>query len=840
MAVTSGPSGDNLYTYQYVLNLAVASAARVIRLNYVSRNATAFAGVVTGGTSGATAAVISDSNAGGSPAASGYIVVAAPVGTFVTGESLTDGGAAATSSSSQYGYTTLTLTLPGAVTDHGLQVGDTAWLQSTDVNFSTGSRVVLNRSATSISYADTATIVGATPSIGTISSDSGGEVTLTGSAAVAGDIFSVGSGTGFPSEFVHAIKTQALSGSDFSGESPDAGSVSTVLSWYPVQDQSLLSWYPLAAARTLANIVADTGSTGIVSGFVYGTPSNTIDYATYEAPPNGLGATDPWYYLVDGVNYVRSHSTPALPSQNYTFTFKDAVTAGLATNSDWANEDIRLVPITATNVVNYLDSPGVSGLFGAAEIAASLRGQAPQITTITGGSAGNIEVEGGGANSLNAAVAGSAAVVNTTKSAVSVLTSEAQGLCGGSWVALVNAVTAPKSIIGNTTTLATLSSSGWLELDAGSPKAWKYSANAVSAETLAQQWQIEKQGNFVAFIYNDSGSVTGFSGVQEGDWVQLSGAGLNSLNAGNFRVVRTETSTSTFWIENANAVEEVAVLDLRFLDYNSVLPGDTIIINTSLWGGNNLGTWTVAEIDASNQRRFRLDVSTRTPTAVSGPITLGSSSSLVQIYEGQPQRLIKQIQGIAPGSATGYTDLLFSTSAGYAGVGAAYGTVARGLDKLGFGIDASTGAVLNLAPGTDGYSHNTGLIAEVNKVVYGDESNSSAYPGIAAAGANININGPLFRRISVSLGLRIKNVGSRDVRTQVRSAVASVINKTPVGTPVSISALVTAAQSVNGVVAVTVLSPVYGSGSDLIPIQPYEKPLVIDIEQDIQISFIGE
>jgi hypothetical protein len=69
--------------------------------------------------------------------------------------------------------------------------------------------------------------------------------------------------------------------------------------------------------------------------------------------------------------------------------------------------------------------------------------------------------------------------------------------------------------------------------------------------------------------------------------------------------------------------------------------------------------------------------------------------------------------------------------------------------------------------------------------------------------------------------------------------VASIINQSPVGTSIAISDLISAAQAINGVAAVTVLSPAYGTGNDLINVQPFEKPLVIDIDQDIQVSFVG-
>ena len=99
----------------------------------------------------------------------------------------------------------------------------------------------------------------------------------------------------------------------------------------------------------------------------------------------------------------------------------------------------------------------------------------------------------------------------------------------------------------------------------------------------------------------------------------------------------------------------------------------------------------------------------------------------------------------------------------------------------------------------------------------------------------------MARRIQVSLALRVTTgISILDIQNKVRSAVAAVINETGVGAPVAISELISAAQSVNGVVAVTVLSPVYGTGNDVVSVQPFEKKLVIDLEQDIQVSFIGD
>lgn len=851
VAVLSGPSVDSLFQYLYVMQLPVASGSREIRLNYSAGSAGT--GTVTGGTSGASATVLSSTGT--------YLVITAVAGTFINGEALTfTAGGPATCSGSQYGHTTLTLTLPAttpAVTDHGLQINDPVWLQSTDVNFSTGAKVVVARTTTTISYTDVATTTGAIAGTLTISRDTAGEVSLSGASAIATDIWSIGTGTGLHPAFVQTLKTLTLSNDRVTANSPvdpstfaPPASVGTVLNWYPLNASAALQVYPLdAGSNATAAIISTVGAAANtpITGFEY--LAGTISFATYEAPPNGLGANNsglgPYYYLVDGINWVRSHNTPVLPTDDFTFTFKDAVDAGLAASSDWVNEDVRAVPITAANVVGFLDTAAVGGLFGVSEIISADRAGRPQVTTITAGSSGSVQSTGGTANAVSGTVVGNAISAAGTLT-VAAVTSSVTGLGGQTWVALNNAITAPKTIITASTALTTFSALG--EVLLSGTKAWKYSGNVVDALTVGGSWQVERQGDFTAFVKNGGGAPDGFASVQEGDWVAVDPRSvdttyattgtLSTLNRGLFRVVRTDTTSNTFWIENSRSVEEIGTVDVAFFAFNSVMPGDSLIVNTVLWGPDNLGTWSVTRIDITNQFRFYLDVSTRVPVTTGPVAALGINSNLVQIYEAVPSRLIKRLIGIAPNGSL--TDLKFETEPGFESVNSAYGTVVQSLDKLDLGLTAS-GSAAALVPGIDGYVRNTGLIEEANRTVYGDESQSSSYPGIAAAGANININGPLARRIQVSLALRVTTgISILDIQNKVRSAVAAVINETGVGAPVAISELISAAQSVNGVVAVTVLSPVYGTGNDVVSVQPFEKPLVIDLEQDIQVSFIGD
>jgi uncharacterized phage protein gp47/JayE len=123
----------------------------------------------------------------------------------------------------------------------------------------------------------------------------------------------------------------------------------------------------------------------------------------------------------------------------------------------------------------------------------------------------------------------------------------------------------------------------------------------------------------------------------------------------------------------------------------------------------------------------------------------------------------------------------------------------------------------------------------------GDLREPEAYPGVVAAGTNIAISGPLVKRIQVSLAIRLRlGVLPQDAIAYVRSAVAGAINTFGVGKSVVISDIVSAAASVNGVLAVSIVSPSYNGDNDLIAVQPYEKAFVLDAEQDITVAIIGE
>lgn len=845
-------AGGGLYNYQHVLNLPIASAAREVRLNYTAGFGTLAVGTVIAG--GAAAGWVIQ--AGSTFGTTGTLIISGGSGVWVHGENIIEtspgSGTQAVANGTQYGVTKATLALPGPITNHGFLVGNTLHIEyngtGTGAGFLSGNRTVIQvPSGTQINFVEGTTAIAPTANVGTVSYDTA-EVKTTGSTVVVGDIMTVGAGTSAPAAWKQSIRVATLADGHIIGQSPTTPSpIGTILDWLPINNTSNLSWFPLGtttitAISTAVNAQANNLVSAFLAGDGLGDTSGSIAYATYEASPDGLGGTDPWYYFSDGLNWVRSTTTP--PASDTNFTFKNAIAPGLSSNSDWINETVRLVPITAENIADYLSTSGPGGLFANGETAVSNRGGRPQITTITAGSGGSVQVQGGTANSITSVVKGQAQQVASTYSVVTVATSDTLGLSAGHWMKFQNALAVPKARINAGTNLDSIGTNGAVVFDAGGTKAWDW-ANAGAAVLTGNTWQVEKQGDFVAYQACLPSSPN-LSGVQEGDWVVVDAGTISNFNKGAFRIVRVSNTSKTFWIENPSAVEQTATASTAFLTYDSIMPGDKLSINTSLWGINNLGTWTVSGINlgltltgftgTEDRWKFTLDTTTRTPTAVvaPGPGALGTNSNLVQVIEAEPSRLFKKVYAISlnPSDPT-LTDIKFDTWAGGTKVSESAGTVLYSLDKLAF----DTG----LTSGVDGYRHSTGLIEEANKVGYGVDADPSTYPGLIAAGATVNIEGPLIHRIQVSLALRIRSgVSARDIKSAVRSAVAAYVNAIGVGKQVSLSEIVTAAQSVNGVVAVTILSPAYTSGSDLVSVQPYEKPMILNLDDDIQISFVGE
>lgn len=735
---------------------------------------------------------------------------------------------------------TLTLTLPPPISNHGLANGDQIWLQSSSVDFPSGLKTITYLSPTQITYTEAGAAI-TTPSIGTVSFDVA-EATFNGATPTAiavGDILHLDDWTGIPTAFrgqtirITGVGAQYIQGFT---ETPVLAPTS-VLTWSTVLDISKIQFYGLLLASCIATAI-ETAINALdakcpVTAKVVGTGAGQILLSSQDE----LATTGYYYQLSDGINWIKTTTSPVLITGDYSLTFKSPIAAGLVTNSDWDNEEIRLVPSTATNIVNWFNTPGVSGLFTDIATERSSNASKIQLAATSPGSGGSIQVQGGTANAVAIPVIDAAMAddsVTPTCMIVSVNAADITGVRGDAWVSLDNVEKLPKSgIVTSATQVTSIVNSGLDESEITVSAVPVYTVGSTTADVIVQ---VEKQGNFIAYV----GGANVGSAIKEGQWVRITGsataADIDSVNQGIFQVVRV--AGNTVWIENSRAKEESGkTATLTYFSYYSLMPGDTLSLNTDAWGAGNRGDWIVKSVGEvastpfSNTFKFKVYGTMDVQGAIAA---LGTEAQKIVVLEASPARLIKRISGIIPNQSDAATiDIKLDTGELFDRVTESAGTVLSMLDKLHFSTD--------LSKGIDGYRYSVGLIGEATKVIYGDERDSTAYPGVAAAGATVNIEGPLVKRVEVSLGIRTKlGINTTDISDKVKSGVAAAINRVGIGVPIAISDIINAASKVNGVQAVTVLSPLYSSGNDLIPVQPYEKPLVLNVDTDVLVSFVGE
>jgi hypothetical protein len=214
-------------------------------------------------------------------------------------------------------------------------------------------------------------------------------------------------------------------------------------------------------------------------------------------------------------------------------------------------------------------------------------------------------------------------------------------------------------------------------------------------------------------------------------------------------------------------------------------------------------------------------------------VTLGGNENALFLEEGIKYYGYKVIRMVSVEPANEeQIVLVFDTGENADKINNSGAVVVSTLNKLSYPVISKRGL--------DSYRYDTGLLAEVNRIVYGDPRDSITYPGVAAAGAEIFNDPPLVRRIIVGIDVRvITGVPFIQITEQVRSAVSALIKSNPIGRSIAISAIVSVVNAIPGVRALAISSPQYDSANDIIVIQPDEKSLVIDAATDILVNQIG-
>ena len=357
------------------------------------------------------------------------------------------------------------------------------------------------------------------------------------------------------------------------------------------------------------------------------------------------------------------------------------------------------------------------------------------------------------------------------------------------------------------------------------------STSVITGNTLSTQFTVTSIGANGNTVIAASSPAWDLSQVTVGDVVSISGF-TNPGNDGSFVVIAV--GANYIEVANPTAANEVSTgitasiytPSLKFFDYDTPVINDTFVLSGDFFGTNQ-GIHPVVKTLSQNSI-----VVTAALVAVV-PTLLASNSDNAFVQEGIKYRGFKEIVFVAaePSNPNIYS-ILFSTS--------------EHSDKIteAAGVELSSTSKPALPSinkvGLDAYRFDTGMLAEVNKIVYGDPRDRATYPGVSAAGADIFIDPPLRRRITLGIVVRLQTgVPLAQVIEQVRNSAAALIQANPIGQSIAISNIVSAVDQIPGVRAVSISSPQYDPLHDVIVIQPSEKSVIINTVSDISVSQVS-
>ena len=335
-----------------------------------------------------------------------------------------------------------------------------------------------------------------------------------------------------------------------------------------------------------------------------------------------------------------------------------------------------------------------------------------------------------------------------------------------------------------------------------------------------------------------------FTAVASGNTVIVTTVGYgpatdaSNINiSGDFEIEVTQQGRRNFvnYI-NVNGVSETGITisdvlefhreAMKFKEYEGAIPGDTFVITNNFLGTANKKAFVVTDVLSETEI-----IASGVSTSINKTL-LDSNFNKIYLEESTPYVGYKKISLVSTNPANlNDKNIVFDSANQFEKIGEIGGVSLLAMSKLAFDTAINKGV--------DAYKYNTGLIAEANRIVYGDPRDNTTYPGVAAAGAEIFIKAPLVKRIEVSISVRVKTgIPFTTIVEEVRNSVAALINSNPVGQSIPISNIVSTVGAIVGVQAVAIGSPQYDVQNDVIRVNAGEKSLVLDIISDITVAKI--
>lgn len=367
---------------------------------------------------------------------------------------------------------------------------------------------------------------------------------------------------------------------------------------------------------------------------------------------------------------------------------------------------------------------------------------------------------------------------------------------------------------------------------------------------------IEELNTFTAFNIFDttvswvanSNTITGttgaFSNLNVGDWVKKKTDNdtfyvqVSSFNTGIAKTATTVTlannykgitSTTTGHALDQNSGIGTGVYledtrDIRVFEGDSVGINDIIFITENTdpnwFSVTNSGTFTINAFgtNASDGKIF-LRVDNGAGVAQTN-VSQGIASTKYSITEANTNKFttIKQIHHVAIDEFNSNRRSVFLTPGNRSYKWSQTNvTSISSLGKIGYSEDITTGV--------DGYSYYTGLLRKVQRIIDGFEPDPANFAGRKAVGSLIEVLPPLPRRVTIAINVTTKDgVNLSEISDEIISVIINYVSDLGVGEDVILSDITVRVKNIDGVAAVTFITP--EPSKERIPISSDEKAFI--------------
>jgi uncharacterized phage protein gp47/JayE len=333
----------------------------------------------------------------------------------------------------------------------------------------------------------------------------------------------------------------------------------------------------------------------------------------------------------------------------------------------------------------------------------------------------------------------------------------------------------------------------------------------------------------VSWVSNSSivtGSVGAFANVNIGDWIKkktdsdtqyrqvvsfnaIAPADATSMTLGSNYDGVTATSTGHKFDQNSDVGKGLYLddmRDVRFLEGDSVRVNDSIFITESVnpnWFDiTNSGRFTINAIGTAADGKIFLRVKNRAGTPETS-VVHGVLNTKFSITEAESNKFttIKKIHHVVIDEFNPERRIIYLTPGNRAYKWSqSNSTSISALGKLGYDS--------NIVTGVDGYLYYTGLLRKVQRIIDGFEPDATNFPGRKAVGSLIEVLPPLPKRVAVALNVTTEDgVNLSEISDEITSSIINYVSDLGVGEDVILSDIIVRVKSIDGVAAVTFITP---------------------------------